>query len=189
MTLDRGMDHGGDLSVTTRIEGQSAAAVDRRPVPGDGLLHPLAVAAVALLVVNDHILKAIAPGPLTGKLSDVAGLLFFPLFIVAAGEVIAAALGRWHGPDRTAVSIAVVVTGLGFAAVKLHPVAEAAYEVALGVLQWPMRALADVAAGMSPWPPVAVDIVRDPTDLVAIAAAAIAWRLGTRRAARRDQGA
>ncbi|HET7846788.1 MAG TPA: hypothetical protein VFL72_04790, partial [Acidimicrobiia bacterium] len=36
------------------------------------------VIAVLTLLINDHVLKGNAPGWLTGKLSDFAGLLFFP---------------------------------------------------------------------------------------------------------------
>ena len=41
-------------------------------------MHPVALAAIAVLVVNDHVLKSAYPGWLTGKLSDIAGLVFFP---------------------------------------------------------------------------------------------------------------
>ena len=39
------------------------------------LLHPLWVAALVLLVVNDHLLKGagLVPGVVTGKLSDTQG--------------------------------------------------------------------------------------------------------------------
>ena len=37
--------------------------------------------AVAVLVSNDHVLKQHFPGLITGKLSDFAGLFFFPLFL------------------------------------------------------------------------------------------------------------
>jgi hypothetical protein len=40
--------------------------------------------SIALLLVNDHVLKFASPSWLTGKLSDFAGMFFFP-FIVAAG--------------------------------------------------------------------------------------------------------
>ena len=43
---------------------------------------PLPLAAVALLAVNDHVLKARWPGLVTGKLSDVAGCFLLPLFLV-----------------------------------------------------------------------------------------------------------
>ncbi|MDH3943141.1 MAG: hypothetical protein OEV06_03505 [Anaerolineae bacterium] len=48
------------------------------------LSHPASLAAIVLLLVNDHILKASAPSPLTGKLSDFAGLLFFPFLLAIA---------------------------------------------------------------------------------------------------------
>jgi hypothetical protein len=40
--------------------------------------------AVAVLIVNDHVLKHRFPGLVTGKLSDFAGLFFFPLLLVDA---------------------------------------------------------------------------------------------------------
>jgi len=45
--------------------------------------HPLAVGAVLLLVINDHLLRHFWPSWLTGKLGDFAWLFFFP-FITAA---------------------------------------------------------------------------------------------------------
>jgi hypothetical protein len=40
-----------------------------RTRPGDLLMHPIAVLAVVVLVVSDRVLKPVAPGLLTGKLS------------------------------------------------------------------------------------------------------------------------
>src|SRR5512138_134848 len=48
------------------------------------LQHPATVSSILLLLINDHVLKTVSPSWLTGKLSDFAGLFFFP-FIVAAG--------------------------------------------------------------------------------------------------------
>jgi hypothetical protein len=52
---------------------------------------PLPLAAVALLLLNDHWLKGsgLLPGAVTGKLSDVAGLFFFPVlcFAVTRGKI------------------------------------------------------------------------------------------------------
>lgn len=66
--------------------------------------HPASVAALVLLIVNDHVLKAAHPGWVTGKLSDVAGMIFAP-------PLIAALLG-W---SRSASMVAV---GVGFTFVK-----------------------------------------------------------------------
>jgi hypothetical protein len=44
---------------------------------------PLFIASVVLLLVNDHYLKSVLPGLVTGKLSDVAGLFAFASFFSA----------------------------------------------------------------------------------------------------------
>ena len=53
--------------------------------PGEELLHPVPILCMILLGVNDHVLKGSGwvPGVVTGKLSDFAGLVFFPLFLTA----------------------------------------------------------------------------------------------------------
>ena len=48
------------------------------------LQHPLSLLSILILLLNDHVFKVISPSWLTGKLSDFAGLFFFP-FIVASG--------------------------------------------------------------------------------------------------------
>ncbi len=45
------------------------------------ILNPIFLTGLLVLVVNDHWLKMQYPGVLTGKLSDFAGLLIFPLFL------------------------------------------------------------------------------------------------------------
>ena len=43
--------------------------------------HPVTVLALAVLIVNDHVLKAAYPGWVTGKLSDAAGLVVAPALL------------------------------------------------------------------------------------------------------------
>ena len=148
---------------------------------GDALLHPVPVVAIALLVLNDHVLKEAWPGPLTGKLSDVAGLAFFPLALVSAWELLLAALRRWGGPSRPALVLAIAVTGAAFALVKTVPEATAAYEAILGALQWPFRVALAAIAGQLPPTPATVAAATDPTDLVALPGLALAWLVGRRR--------
>ena len=45
------------------------------------LAHPVSVAAIAVLLLNDHVLKAEFGTWWTGKLSDVAGLMFAPALL------------------------------------------------------------------------------------------------------------
>jgi hypothetical protein len=85
--------------------------------------HPLFFGALALLVLNDHVLKGsgILPGALTGKLSDFAGMLVAP-------PLLALALGCGAASSRAAATIAV---GVVFAAIKLSPQAAHALEEVL----------------------------------------------------------
>ena len=122
------------------------------------LITPPAIFAIALLVLNDHVLKAQYGGWWTGKLSDVAGLAVFPLLLCAAIE-----LGTGKSIGARGVAIAAVVTAIVFAAIKLTA-AGTLYRHGLGVLQWPF------VGGDAPRP---VKLTQDPTDLLAIPAVAI----------------
>jgi hypothetical protein len=139
------------------------------PRPGDGLLHPIALGAVAVLVLNDHVLKGTFPGALTGKLSDLAGLVVLPFVLLAVLE-----LARWatrHPAPLVggrAAMVVVALAGIGFAAMKLTPVGAEAYRVGLGLLQWPFAAVAAVAGGHAVAGPVSVSFVADPTDVVVL---------------------
>ena len=125
------------------------------------LAHPVAIAAVALLALNDHVLKAACPGFVTGKLSDVAGMIFFPVLLACI--------------HRRAIVVACVATAIVFALVKTVPFANELYRVTWGAMQWPMRAL-DAWAAHRPTPGIArVVLVRDPSDLLAVPFVAVAW--------------
>jgi hypothetical protein len=154
---------------------------ENAPVPGDGLLHPLALAAIALLLVNDHLLKSIAPGPLTGKLSDFAGLAFFPLFLIGAWEVLLKSCGRWDRPTKRALAVGITITAIGFLLVKTSAAGAATFGQLLGILQWvPAAGWSALTSGPPPrLGPAAV--VADPSDLVALVALLLAFAIGARR--------
>lgn len=125
----------------------------------------MAVAALVALLANDWWGKAAYPGWLTGKLSDAAGLVIAPLALAAAlgcalhalaalGAPVAPALGR----RRLGAAIALVA--LGFAACKLSPPVAHGVATALSYLGGAPR------------------IVADPTDLLTLPCAALAWWVG-----------
>lgn len=109
------------------------------------------VAAMALVALNDHVLKGagLLPGWLTGKLSDFAGLYFAPLLV--------AELWMLARPSPVAcvavhrVAWAALGFGVLFTAIKTYPPADRLYEAVLTALL----------------PHPAANIV-DPTDLVAL---------------------
>lgn len=153
-------------------------------VAGDAVLRPVVVAALVLLILNDHLLKAAWPGVVTGKLSDIAGLILFPIFLLSIIEFAQHARGRWHGPDRTIALICCALTASTFAAVKVVPMATDSYEVTLGFLQW-LPAVAAALLTAQPLPAAwRVTLVADPTDLLALPAVVIAfWITRTREPA------
>lgn len=150
--------------------------VQQRLVPGDGLLHPVVVAALTVLLVNDHILKARFPGAITGKLSDFAGLVMFPLFIQALIEVVSSARRRFVKPSNVVLTVSILVSAAAFSALQLIPQVGDAYQVGFG---W-LRSLPEVLHGLSA-PRVA--LTQDPTDLVALVSLIVAWHVGARRSA------
>ncbi len=132
------------------------------------LLRPWVVASVLLLIVNDHALKMAYPGFVTGKLSDFAGLLFFPYLLHALWTALA--------PKRASLVLCALATGLVFTAIQLFPAAGSAWSWMLGALQWVGWAAFAVVAG-DPLPAVApVAHTADPTDLLALPMLGFAMR-------------
>lgn len=147
----------------------STLALPRSTAPSVPLLHPVALAAIALLLINDHLLKRAVPGVVTGKLSDFAGLVFFPLFLASLCELVLGPRAR----ARALVLGAVVVTGVVFAWVKTSVLGAEVYRVGLGALQWPFGALLALARGDALPGLWRVAFARDATDLVALPALAV----------------
>ncbi len=119
--------------------------------------HPLTVGATAVLLLNDHVFKQAWPGLVTGKLSDVAGLVMTP-------PVLGLLFGLFLA-GRIAAAAAVLLTGVGFALVKLTPAGAEVASAAWSVINGPSVILAD------------------PTDLVALPALGVAWWVWCRVAA------
>jgi hypothetical protein len=121
---------------------------------------PLFLAALVLLVLNDHVFKGSGalPSVVTGKVSDLAGMIVAPVLL-------ASLVGPFHAARRWAAFA--VVTAL-FCAVKLSADAAHGAELALATIGVPWRLWAD------------------PTDLVMLVPALPLAELVVRRAARGD---
>ena len=78
--------------------------------PGDLLLNPWALVSVAVILINDHVLKGAFGNTMTGKLSDVAGVFLLPLLLLSVLEVLRRSL-----VGRAAIAWSIAVTGIGFA--------------------------------------------------------------------------
>jgi hypothetical protein len=165
----------------TRVPFPHAARL--ATAPGAGIRHPVALAAIAVLVLNDHYLKAAYPGFITGKLSDAAGLIFFPLFLCGVCELVEARARKPWSPSSSTLLACVLATGIGFALVKLWIPANTLYSVTLGALQWPLRAAISLAHHRALPPVHPVSLARDATDLLALPALAVSLWIGSARCA------
>ena len=112
------------------------------------LRHPLTLISLGVLLLNDHWFKLAAPSYLTGKLSDFAGLLFFP-FLLSAG--LGLVLMRWKIAPRRVAILGFAITGIWFTTLKTVPI------VNLGTEQ-----LVNVLTGAQS------QIILDPSDLIAL---------------------
>lgn len=129
------------------------------------LQHPASLAAIALLIVNDHVFKIISPSCVTGKLSDFAGLFFFP-FVVAGG------LGLLIGKERSVYNpvgaLAFGVVGAWFLLLKTtHVVNSITGEIISMIVGAPTM------------------LLLDPSDLMALAVLVPAWKLWTQNQQRK----
>jgi hypothetical protein len=153
--------------------GQERRVRDSLPI-GE-FLHPVTLTAMAVLALNDHVLKGagILPGWLTGKLSDIAGLIFFPLLATALLDTVLFGLERLgavlrkpvsYNPELTRFKLLVscILTGLAFSAIQLWPPAVELY-VAL-------HRIVGVNAA----------VTADPTDLMALWCLPVAYFVGER---------
>ena len=139
------------------------------------LLHPVAVLAVATLLVNDHVLKERWTSWATGKLSDAAGLAFFPLLVFVLAATMLPRETKRH--PRAALAGCTAATVLAFVLVKTMPAATHAYAIALGAIQWPFHAMGALAEHAAAPPIVAVVAVTDSTDLLALPFALVPMKL------------
>ena len=117
---------------------------------------------LALLVVNDWFLKGsgIAPGWLTGKLSDFAGMVVAPV-------VLATLLSLARLPDATARIVAVGTLAIGFVAIKVDATIAGQFDAVVN------------ATARRLFLPVAAHTIVDRTDLVALSMLAIGgWLAG-----------
>jgi len=161
------------------------ALLGRRP-PVDLLLHPMTLAGLALMILNDGWLRSAHPGWLTGKISDFAAVLAYPGLLAALWGLGAMALDRvvhritpGRGVDyslRPPVLLgACVLTGVVLAGINLWTDFRDGYLGFLGCL--------DVFGWFGPF-----HYTMDPSDLLALVLVPVVWLVGRRLLARVPAG-
>jgi hypothetical protein len=122
--------------------------------PARALLTPTWLLALVVLALNDHLLKGagLLPGAVTGKLSDLAGMLVAPVLLAVLLRV----------RSRRGLLLCHAAVGAVFAAINLSPAAADAWSALMGLV-WPWH------------------VTVDPTDLLALPALALGWRASSPR--------
>jgi hypothetical protein len=134
------------------------------------LASPLSLVAIAVLLINDHLLKQLWPSPMTGKLSDFAGLYFAPYVVLVA--IFVMPFGALRRRPLAVACVNYFAVAAAFAALKLSETTAA-----------PLLAL---ASGIG----FPVLITADPTDLAALCTLPLsyaAWAARMRRPAIRPR--
>ena len=158
-----------NLAADRLATSQIGDASPKWPSPGALLVHPVALVALSVLLLNDWVLKpsaffralgAGAGGWLTGKLSDAAGLVVGPLVVAAILGTLGGWLRRSQPTQRRAFGQAVFAIALivvPFVACKLSPAAAGWFAHALSFFGRPAH------------------VVPDPTDLAMLPFTYLAW--------------
>ncbi len=146
--------------------------LQRRRLAADFLMDPVVLVALGVLLLNDHMLKEQYGNWWTGKLSDVAGMVLFPVLLVAVFETARRTLGRsgWAAAP-TAFLLAATLTAAAFAVIKTLPVATTVAESVNRVAASPLRAIGAVDG---------VTIRQDASDLLAVPFVLLAVWVGYR---------
>ena len=137
-------------------EDTPAVSPERR---GTALLDPRFLVAVVVLVVNDYWAKGVFGNVVTGKLSDFAGLIVFPVVIATIAQGILGSVAQITKRILSRIRLfAVGASGMVLAVIKLSPEAAGIVEDVLGfITRHPHQ------------------IIVDPTDLIGLFALGPAW--------------
>ncbi|MBL8090790.1 MAG: hypothetical protein KF758_03640 [Anaerolineales bacterium] len=115
------------------------------------LMHPLMLLSIFVLLVNDHVLKVHFPSALTGKISDFAGLFFFPILLSAILHFV---LKSFQFQSRNITFTSFCFTAIYFSLIKTVPFFNDFTEKLFSI-----------------------QIILDPSDLMALIMLPLAWML------------
>ena len=149
--------------------------------PGELVISWVSITSLILLIVNDRVLKEHVGGWLTGKLSDLAGLVFVVLLLLSLLEILRRLRRRrtWR-LTRHLVMALVVTIAVGFVLVKTVAPVTTAYLDAMRALEWPALQVDRAITGSTAWLPP-IHVVHDPTDLIVLPVVLVPLRMGLRR--------
>lgn len=120
------------------------------------IAHPLSIASILFLILNDHVLKPLYASWWMGKLSDFTGLFFFP-FVLSA--FLSVPLEFFLRP-RNIIRLSFIITAVWFVGIKTLPWVNDFTENGIGII-----------IGHPTF------IALDPSDIIALSVLWPAWKL------------
>jgi hypothetical protein len=96
---------------------------------------------IIVWAVNDHILKALYGNWWTGKLSDLSGLVVFPVALYSAYEIYWAVRKQAPKHLKLTLKVSVLITGGLLFSINTVSSVEHFSSFAIAYIQWPFRAL------------------------------------------------
>ena len=145
--------------------------------PGDCIRHPMSVFMLWLWLLNDHVFKDLWGNALTGKLSDISGLVVFPLMLVATYELICAYRQRVATHLHLVLWLSLGISAMIIILINMSDWGADFCRISLGLLQWPFRCL----WSLSIVPIHIVHLTMDPTDLWTLGALFIPYTIVSSR--------
>ena len=146
-------------------------------IVGRAMLHPGCLLALGVWWLNDDVLKARYHNWLTGKLSDLACMVVFPVLVLCVIQLAQSLRGVCWLPSRAQVLVTVVGVGLVFAGINLSATVGSAYQAVFARVLQPFLFVFHGIDGLP-----AIGHTRDPTDLLALPGLLFAYWLAPRRA-------
>lgn len=152
-------------------------------VPGSLLFHPIVLLSVFVLIVNDHYWKFSHTSAFTGKISDLTGLIFFPLLFISIIELVRYTFRSksWQ-LSMKASTLILFTTLIGFTLVKTIQPITVAYSDTLNFIAWLPSASFHWLVGDEKVPIINRIVLTDKTDLIALPGLLISYYLLNRRA-------
>lgn len=149
--------------------------------PGALIQHPLLLLFWLIWLVNDHLLKDWFANELTGKVSDVASLVVFPLLPYTLYELAQNRWG-WRFSRNWVLLLSLIATGSVMVGINISETWAACYRFGLGSLQWPFLCAFSWINGQEMPPIRPVQLTMDPSDVWTLPALFIPWSLSRSKA-------
>ncbi len=144
---------------------------------GRHLRHPVVLTMLALWLLNDHVLKTYYGSWWTGKLSDVAGLVVFPVSIYSSYEIICALGKRAPSHLKSVLWSSLTITAFILTMINTSPIAERLCSDVIAYLQWPIRAIVHLLTGHALPELNRLQTTMDITDLFTLPALIVPYKI------------